>query len=351
MSRFLTDRAEEIAQAMGGTRRHQPQRHVPEHYSIVPYQTTHNTGGAIMGADPKTAWSTVPAVAGRSPNLFVQGACVFPQNAGYNPTDTVGALAYWSVRRSSIATASSRGRWCRHEAHPSGSRACRLALLAAGLSCRSRVDRGRCRARDPAARPAMAQARSGPAESCQRSTGRRHRSASRHRGTPRWWSRPARRLRRHPRRPGRRLLQLPRHAGRGRRHGRLSAVGRVSRRSTCSSSSTTTPTARARNEVMTPIALQHDRALSAATSPSTTRAGTAVPQRLPGLDAALVQRGAGIAARSARHRAACRRAQLPRTERRRHAARRAALAGQGPATSNCSCASGTRAFGATIRSA
>ena len=31
------------------------------------------------------------------PNLFVQGATAFPQNAGYNPTDTVGALAFWSA--------------------------------------------------------------------------------------------------------------------------------------------------------------------------------------------------------------------------------------------------------------
>jgi gluconate 2-dehydrogenase alpha chain len=31
------------------------------------------------------------------PNLFVTGATAFPQNAGYNPTDTVGALAYWSA--------------------------------------------------------------------------------------------------------------------------------------------------------------------------------------------------------------------------------------------------------------
>jgi gluconate 2-dehydrogenase alpha chain len=28
------------------------------------------------------------------PNLFVVGASNFPQNAGYNPTGTVGALAY-----------------------------------------------------------------------------------------------------------------------------------------------------------------------------------------------------------------------------------------------------------------
>jgi gluconate 2-dehydrogenase alpha chain len=25
------------------------------------------------------------------------GASVFPQNHGYNPTDTVGALAYWTA--------------------------------------------------------------------------------------------------------------------------------------------------------------------------------------------------------------------------------------------------------------
>jgi gluconate 2-dehydrogenase alpha chain len=31
------------------------------------------------------------------PNLFVMGATAFPQNAGYNPTGTVGALAYWSA--------------------------------------------------------------------------------------------------------------------------------------------------------------------------------------------------------------------------------------------------------------
>jgi len=31
-------------------------------------------------------------------NLFVMGASVFPQNGGYNPTGTVGALAYWSAR-------------------------------------------------------------------------------------------------------------------------------------------------------------------------------------------------------------------------------------------------------------
>jgi gluconate 2-dehydrogenase alpha chain len=30
-------------------------------------------------------------------NLFVLGASAFPQNAGYNPTLTVGALAFWAA--------------------------------------------------------------------------------------------------------------------------------------------------------------------------------------------------------------------------------------------------------------
>jgi gluconate 2-dehydrogenase alpha chain len=32
------------------------------------------------------------------PNLFLLGAGAFPQNAGYNPTGTVGALAYHAAK-------------------------------------------------------------------------------------------------------------------------------------------------------------------------------------------------------------------------------------------------------------
>jgi gluconate 2-dehydrogenase alpha chain len=31
------------------------------------------------------------------PNVFVTGASAFPQNAGYNPTGTIGALTYHAV--------------------------------------------------------------------------------------------------------------------------------------------------------------------------------------------------------------------------------------------------------------
>jgi gluconate 2-dehydrogenase alpha chain len=63
-------------------------------YSIVPYQTTHVCGGTIMGVDPSTSVVNKYGQVWGMPNLFVVGASNFPQNAGYNPTGTVGALAY-----------------------------------------------------------------------------------------------------------------------------------------------------------------------------------------------------------------------------------------------------------------
>ncbi|HXD37168.1 MAG TPA: GMC family oxidoreductase [Rhodanobacter sp.] len=95
MSDFLTDQATKIAQAIPGATHHVKKR--DGHYSIVPYQTTHNTGGAAMGADPTTSVVNRYLQSWDVPNLFVMGASVFPQNAGYNPTGTVGALTYWAA--------------------------------------------------------------------------------------------------------------------------------------------------------------------------------------------------------------------------------------------------------------
>lgn len=96
MSRFVTEKAWEVAKAMGG--RQVSVSWLADHYSIVPYQTTHNTGGAIMGDDPRTSAVNKYLQSWDLHNLFVMGSAVFPQNAGYNPTDTVGALAYWSAK-------------------------------------------------------------------------------------------------------------------------------------------------------------------------------------------------------------------------------------------------------------
>ena len=95
MSDFLTQKAAEIARAM------KPREFYPKpregHYDIAPYQTTHNTGGAIMGSTPAESVVNRYLQHWDVPNLFVLGSSAFPQNPGYNPTGTVGALAYWAA--------------------------------------------------------------------------------------------------------------------------------------------------------------------------------------------------------------------------------------------------------------
>jgi gluconate 2-dehydrogenase alpha chain len=95
MSAFVTERAMEIARAMGGKTVAGGPRRRP--YDATIYQTTHNTGGAIMGADPKTSAVNRYLQSWDVPNVFVIGASAFPQNASYNPTGTVGALTYWAA--------------------------------------------------------------------------------------------------------------------------------------------------------------------------------------------------------------------------------------------------------------
>jgi gluconate 2-dehydrogenase alpha chain len=95
MSDFVTDKALEIARAMGG--RAEASRRT-DHYSIVAYQTTHNTGGAIMGVNPRESVVNRYLQHWDAHNLFVTGASAFAHNPGYNPTDTVGALALWAAR-------------------------------------------------------------------------------------------------------------------------------------------------------------------------------------------------------------------------------------------------------------
>ncbi len=96
MSAHLTDRLAEIAKAMDPVEMTASPRKGP--YDSTIYQTTHNTGGTVMGADPATSVVNRYCQSWDVHNLFVPGgASVFPQNHGYNPTDTVGALAYWAA--------------------------------------------------------------------------------------------------------------------------------------------------------------------------------------------------------------------------------------------------------------
>lgn len=95
MSEYLTGKAEEIGRAMGGKQVVASPRKRP--YDATVYQSTHNTGGTVMGTDPSTSVVNRYLQSWDLPNLFVIGASNFPQNASYNPTGPVGALAYWAA--------------------------------------------------------------------------------------------------------------------------------------------------------------------------------------------------------------------------------------------------------------
>jgi gluconate 2-dehydrogenase alpha chain len=94
-NRFLTDKFAEIIKAMGADQVAKQYRTAP--YDITIYQTTHVNGGAIIGADPKVSAINRYLQSWDVSNLFVLGASAFPQNAGYNPTGTVAALAFWAA--------------------------------------------------------------------------------------------------------------------------------------------------------------------------------------------------------------------------------------------------------------
>jgi gluconate 2-dehydrogenase alpha chain len=96
MSAYVTERATGIAKAMGGKQVAGAPRRGP--YTITQYQSTHNTGGTIMGAERSTSALNRYCQSWDVSNVFVVGASCFPQNASYNPTGTVGALAYWASR-------------------------------------------------------------------------------------------------------------------------------------------------------------------------------------------------------------------------------------------------------------
>ena len=62
-------------------------------YDTRAYQTTHVTGGTIMGNDPHTSVVSPHLQHWDAQNLFVVGASTYPFNAGYNPTGPLAALA------------------------------------------------------------------------------------------------------------------------------------------------------------------------------------------------------------------------------------------------------------------
>ncbi|MCA7082822.1 GMC family oxidoreductase [Cupriavidus cauae] len=96
LSAFLTAKGDQIGKAMRGVVATEPgPRQRP--FTATSYQSTHLNGGAAMGSDPSNSVVNRFGQCWDVPNVFVTGACLFPQNSNYNPTGTVGATAYWIV--------------------------------------------------------------------------------------------------------------------------------------------------------------------------------------------------------------------------------------------------------------
>jgi gluconate 2-dehydrogenase alpha chain len=97
MTRFVTEKAGDVARAMNPKQFALDYTKSGDHYDLRPYQTTHTTGGAIAGDRPDNSVVNKYLQSWDVPNVFVLGACAFPQNFAYNPTGTVGALAYFAA--------------------------------------------------------------------------------------------------------------------------------------------------------------------------------------------------------------------------------------------------------------
>ena len=92
MSAYVTGKLVEIMKAMGAETI-MPQASVRS-WNTVPYQSSHVVGGTAIGATPAAGALNKFCQSWDVPNVFSVGANTFPQNSGYNPTGTVGALAF-----------------------------------------------------------------------------------------------------------------------------------------------------------------------------------------------------------------------------------------------------------------
>src|ERR1700733_8746844 len=95
MAAYVTAKAVEIGRATGARQVAGYPRKGP--YTSQQYQSTHNTGGTVMGENPKTSAVNRYLQSWDVPNVFVIGASNYPQNASWNPTGTLGALTYWAI--------------------------------------------------------------------------------------------------------------------------------------------------------------------------------------------------------------------------------------------------------------
>jgi gluconate 2-dehydrogenase alpha chain len=99
MAAYSAARLEEIVKAMKPDSLATEMFKPGNHYDTRIYQSTHTTGGAIMGSNPSNSVINRYSQSWDVPNLFVMGASAFPQNIGYNPTGLLAGLAYFSASK------------------------------------------------------------------------------------------------------------------------------------------------------------------------------------------------------------------------------------------------------------
>ncbi|MFT7773590.1 GMC family oxidoreductase [Roseateles sp.] len=92
MSKYVTQKMADIANTMGADIVG-PANPVKAPFDTRVYQSTHITGGTVMGIDPGTSVVSPHLQHWDAQNLFVVGASVFTHNSGYNPTGPLAALA------------------------------------------------------------------------------------------------------------------------------------------------------------------------------------------------------------------------------------------------------------------
>ena len=92
MCAYMGNRIHEIAQVSGATIVGRDGAFTRP-FDIRHYQSTHVTGGTIMGADPSTSVVSPHLQHWDAHNLFVVGASVYPHNSSFNPTGPLSALA------------------------------------------------------------------------------------------------------------------------------------------------------------------------------------------------------------------------------------------------------------------
>ena len=96
MSPYLVGVGEKIAKAMAPT--YSAAYGIPDHFDAgAGYGIIHQVGGAMCGSTPADSVVNRYLQSWDVPNLFVVGASAFPQIPSFNPTGTVGALAYWTA--------------------------------------------------------------------------------------------------------------------------------------------------------------------------------------------------------------------------------------------------------------